>query len=460
MSTRAERQAELMSLYGSLPGGQTAKERRLYGFIPGEWLPQWVKQGYNQSIEGMARQVMNGEQVFKVDEGYDPNMAEDILATIMSFATPADFATLVLGGGIGGAAVKGMAVKGLTKEFAKRAAVKSGMEKTAAARLVNMAAPKVLNQARAKAVTGATGLGFYSGLQSSLGQKITRGDVDIVTTLKDAAKGATLGALTGGIGGKVQQAAAAKGLGKFQALGAEKGVETAVFGTVSPALEGELPSVDSYIHAAGVIGGLTLKKKIVSKAIDVPRKMINDAAKQKRLRADAEIEAEVQAKERRGSEEWSDGKKNVRIITDWTGKERNETHLVLQDVKTGKNLPSIPKKKFFKEFTRTKDNFGDNINVKITKRIWGKVKQLKFDDIDVKAVVDRVLGLSEPSKLVKRKDKKGHHTGLADLKQEQKYRVLLELESAQRTNDILAEWNKAGIAVNDVSGNSLLKKAS
>ena len=183
MSTRAERQAELMSLYGSLPGGQTAKERRLYGFIPGEWLPQWVKQGYNQSIEGMARQVMNGEQVFKVDEGYDPNMAEDILATIMSFATPADFATLVLGGGIGGAAVKGMAVKGLTKEFAKRAAVKSGMEKTAAARLVNMAAPKVLNQARAKAVTGATGLGFYSGLQSSLGQKITRGDVDIVTCL-------------------------------------------------------------------------------------------------------------------------------------------------------------------------------------------------------------------------------------------------------------------------------------
>ena len=119
MSTRAERQAELMSLYGSMPGGQTEKERKLYGFIPGEWLPDWVKQGYNQSIEGMARQVMNGEQVFKVDEGYDPNMAEDIAATVMSFATPTVFAAMVMGGGSGGAAVKGLAVKGLTKEFAK-----------------------------------------------------------------------------------------------------------------------------------------------------------------------------------------------------------------------------------------------------------------------------------------------------------------------------------------------------
>ena len=119
MSTRAERQARLMSLYDSLPGGQTERERRLYGFIPGEWLPQWVKQGYNQSIEGMARQIMNGESVFKVDENYDLNMLEDIAATVMSFATPTDFATLALGGGIGGVAVKGAAVKGLTKEFSK-----------------------------------------------------------------------------------------------------------------------------------------------------------------------------------------------------------------------------------------------------------------------------------------------------------------------------------------------------
>ena len=459
MSTRAERQAELMSLYGSMPGGQTEKERKLYGFIPGEWLPDWVKQGYNQSIEGMARQVMNGEQVFKVDEGYDPNMAEDIAATVMSFATPTDFAAMVMGGGIGGAAVKGLAVKGLTKEFAKRQVIKAGMEKTAATRLVNQASAKILNQARAKAVTGATGLGFYSGLQSALGQKVTRGDIDAVTTLKDAAKGATLGALTGGIGGKVQQAAAAKGLGKYQALGAEKGVETGVFGTVSPALEGELPSVDSYIHAAGVIGGLSLKKAIVKKTIDVPRKMINDAAKQKRLRADAEIEAEVQARDRRGAEEWSDGKSNVRIITDWTGKERKETHLVLEDAKTGKKLPDIPKKDFFKTYQRTKDNFGDNIDTKITKRIFGLRDKLNFDDLDLKGVVDRASGAPSPPPPKRRKGKKGFHTGLKGLEQEQKYKVLMELETSRKTNEILEGYKKAGIDVPNVSGDSLLKKA-
>ena len=457
MSTRAQRQAELMSLYDTLPGGQTQKERSLYGFIPGEWLPNWVKQGYNQSIEGMARQVMNGESVFNVDEGYDPNMAEDVMATVMSFATPTDFATMVLGGGIGGAAVKGMAVKGLTKEFAKRAAVKSGMKKVTAVRLVNSASTKILNQARAKAVTGATGLGFYSGLQSALGQKVTRGDVDIVTTLKDTAKGATLGALTGGIGGKVQQATAARGLGKYQSLGAEKLVETGVFGTASPLLEGEAPSVDSYIHAAGVIGGLTLKKKLVSKTIDVPRKMINEAANQKRLRADAEIESEVRAKERRGSEEWSDGKKNVRIITDWTGKERNEQHLTVKDVKTNKTF-NVPKKNFFNKYQRTKDNFGDNINTKITRRIFGLKNRLNFDDLDLKSIVDRVSGVETPSPPVRRKGKKGFSTNLGKLTQEQKYKVLMELETSRRTNEILEGYKKAGIDVKNVSGDSLLKK--
>ena len=277
-----EKRAQMMSMYDQLPGGQTERERSLYGFIPGEWLPYWVKQGYNQSIEGLARQVMNGEPVFAVPETYDPNTAEDILATIMSFATPIDAATLLLGGGLGGAAVRGAAVKTMTKEFAKRAAVKAGMNKTAAVRLVNQASAKILNQTRARAVTGATGLGFYSVLQSALGQKVTRGDIDAVMTLQDAAKGATLGALTAGAGRITQKAAAARGFGKPASLISEKGVETGVFGTVSPALEGEFPSLDSYIHAAGVIGGLTIKSAAVKKTIKVPKEMIKESLAKKR----------------------------------------------------------------------------------------------------------------------------------------------------------------------------------
>ena len=453
-----ERRARMMSMYDQLPGGQTEKERRLYGFIPGEWLPYWVKQGYNQSIEGLARQVMNGEPVFAVPDTYDPNTAEDILATIMSFATPIDAATLLLGGGIGGAAVKGVAVKGLTKEFAKRQAVKAGMEKTAAARLVNQASAKILNQTRARAVTGATGLGFYSGLQSALGQKVTRGDVDAVMTLKDAAKGATLGALTAGAGRITQKATAARGYTKPVSLVAEKGVETGVFGTASPLLEGELPSAESYIHAAGVIGGLTVKSAAIKKTIKVPRDMIEESLAKREIKRSAEKQAEVEAQERRGQEEWSKGKQRVKIITDWTGKERNETHLVLQDVVSGKTLPSVPKKKFFKEYTRTKDNFGKNVNAQIIGRIRGAAKKLGLSEIDIKEAVDRASKAEEPLPLRKKADG-GYHTNLDKISQRGKYEVLMEMEALKRTKEILDGWRKAGIKVPDVSSSSLLKRA-
>ena len=33
---------------------QPKEDKDLYGFIPGDWLPDWVKAGYNQSITGLA----------------------------------------------------------------------------------------------------------------------------------------------------------------------------------------------------------------------------------------------------------------------------------------------------------------------------------------------------------------------------------------------------------------------
>ena len=462
MPSFAESQARLMTMYDSLPGGQTERERKLYGFIPGEWLPQWVKQGYNQSIEGMARQIMNGEQVFKVEEGYDPNMLEDIAATVMSFATPTDFATLALGGGFGGIAVKGMAVKGLTKEFAKRGMIKSGLAKTAAARAINIAGPKILNQARAKAVTGATALGFYSGLQSSLGQKITHDDVDVVRTLQDAAKGATLGALTGGIGGKVQQAVAKTGMGKIGAFGVEKGVETGVFGTVSPLLEGEFPSAESYIHAAGVIGGLHLKRAITSRAIRVPKDIMTEAVRQEQLRSSAEFEAKAEATRQRGQEKWSDGQKKVRILTDYTNKERKEQKFVLENLETNTSF-KMPKDEFFKQYTRIEDKFGKNVNTEIQRRVWGLKGKIGLDDIEFKEAVDRAAfgkNSEESFPLKKREGKEGYHSNYNELKtQEQKYRLLMELEASQKVGEILDGYKKGGIDVRDVSRTSLLKKA-
>ena len=334
MSDRASRKLEILNLYGQLPGGQTEKESRLYGFIPGEWLPDWVKQGYNQSIEGMAREVSRGKKVFDVDRDYNPNMLEDIASTVISFATPVDFATLAIGGGLGGAAVKKLAVNQL---------VKSGAGKELAVRAVNIGSKRILNQARAKSLTGGTALGFYSGLQSSLGQKVTTDDVDIVRTLKDSVSGGALGALTGGVGAKVQQAAARKGLTKYQSFGAEKTVETGVFGTASPLLEGELPSAESYIHAAGVIGGLTLKRAIVKKTIEVPSRITNRAKSEEQLRVAAEQEAKTSARNRVAQETWQDsaGQKTVRILTDWTGKERKQPMFKVEDVSNNLSLIHI-----------------------------------------------------------------------------------------------------------------------
>ena len=87
-------------------GGNKPQDEKLYGFIRGRWLPNWVKQGYNQSIEGMAQQVLKGKPVFKTDVNYNPSMIEDIGATVVSFLTPTDFAAMALGGGAGGLALK------------------------------------------------------------------------------------------------------------------------------------------------------------------------------------------------------------------------------------------------------------------------------------------------------------------------------------------------------------------
>ena len=451
MSDRASRKLEILNLYGQLPGGQTEKESRLYGFIPGEWLPDWVKQGYNQSIEGMAREVSRGKKVFDVDRDYNPNMLEDIASTVISFATPVDFATLAIGGGLGGAAVRKLAVNQL---------VKSGAGKELAVRAVNIGSKRILNQARAKSLTGGTALGFYSGLQSSLGQKVTTDDVDIVRTLKDSVSGGALGALTGGVGAKVQQAAARKGLTKYQSFGAEKTVETGVFGTASPLLEGELPSAESYIHAAGVIGGLTLKRAIVKKTIEVPSRITNRAKSEEQLRVAAEQEAKTSARNRVAQETWQDnaGQKTVRILTDWTGKERKQPMFKVEDVSNNKTF-NIPKKDFFKNYTRETDKFGVNIPTAMRKRSFGLKKELDLSDLDYKQAIDKAAFGKDSTKSFDLIEKKsGFRSNYQKLSRAGKYRLLEDLRRRKTTNDILKRYKKDAIEVPEVSAKSLVQK--
>jgi hypothetical protein len=41
----------------------STEDETLYGFIPGDWLPNWVKDGYNRSITGLSEQIVSGELI-------------------------------------------------------------------------------------------------------------------------------------------------------------------------------------------------------------------------------------------------------------------------------------------------------------------------------------------------------------------------------------------------------------
>ena len=81
---------------------KTPKEDKdLYGFIPGDWLPDWVKAGYNQSITGLSEQIATGDARFDLSD-YKPGVLKDVGAMVVSFLQPADIGTMIAGGGVGG----------------------------------------------------------------------------------------------------------------------------------------------------------------------------------------------------------------------------------------------------------------------------------------------------------------------------------------------------------------------
>ena len=314
--------AELLNETNKLKA--STEDETLYGFIPGDWLPNWVKDGYNRSITGLSEQIVSGEQRFDLSK-YEPNMLEDIGATVISFIQPLDFATMVAGGGVGGFAAK-QALKTGAKEALKKGLSKTatnkvianklddkvvgqilgnspnkaiqlmvngGVAPTVAKKAVERAAPRVVHRAMIEGATGATGLGFYQGIATAEMSKIKTGDVDEVLALKEGIKGTALGAVTAGTGPIVRSAL--KGLNPATQTFAVKAVETAEFGTLAPVLSGEDINLEGYVHAAGVIGGLTAQKA----ALRYAKKGI-DAIKSKQYESamDAETTARYLLEER------------------------------------------------------------------------------------------------------------------------------------------------------------------
>mgnify|MGYP003146432504 CR=1 FL=1 len=269
----------------------SSDDESLYGFQAPTWTPDWIKAGYNRSITGMAIKALNGEKI----KEYDLNVMEDIGATVISMVQPIDFATGIIGGGVGSLAAR-QALKTGTKEALKKGLSKTATNKIVAKKLddtvvkqilkntpnkavqimtgagikeniakkaVEKAGPRVVQRALIEGAKGSTGLGFYQGLSTASYDKVTTGDIDEVKALKETLKGMTLGAVTGASSPVVKSAL--KNLNPLTQELASKAVETVEFGTLSPVLNGQDINpetlVESYIHAAGVVGGLTAQKK-------------------------------------------------------------------------------------------------------------------------------------------------------------------------------------------------------
>jgi len=445
-----------------LPGGQNPNHEKLYGFVPGGWLPNWVKDGYNKSIEGMAQQVINGKPVFTLDKKYDPNMVEDIFSTVVSFLAPTDIAAMALGGGIGGVAIKKIVTNKMIKAQANKALVKSVSNK-ATERAIQQATVKALKSPAGKATMGATGLGFYSGLQSALGQKVTNDDVELVATLKDIGVGASLGAITGGVGAKVSAFGKAKGYTPKQIMAMEKGAEVGVFGTAGPLFEGELPSAESYVHAAGVIGGLTASRALGKGVIKAPRRELEGAELERAYQKDAENLAKRSAEKQRGEEVWTNrfSHEDVIIKSDWTNKEKNIEALSYEIV-SGENKGKTKnkyRKEFFNEYYRKTDYKGKDVATTLRNKTFKDKAVLEMSDLDFKMEVDAVRG-GEPSPLKKHKAKgREYHSNYNKLSIQEKTILHDRMKSRRFVENKVKEFKDLGIEVSEVTGKSLMEKA-
>lgn len=267
-------------------------------------LPSQIRKGYNDSLQGMAYEMSTGQKRFDVSD-YDEGVINDLAAGIASFFAPVDFATTVLGGGVGGAVTKS-----LVKKFVFKKLVNNGALKITAGR----AAVKA-SEFAAKSGAGAGALGLYSGAGDALQQKITDGSIDVGRVVKSSAKGAVLGGMTGLTNAYLTQ----QGAKTLTKVGAEIGV----FGTGAPLMEGELPTPQDYVHAGGMILGIKGVNKVAGKGFKELQTFVKDAKKpewtyeiipestkgrKEVYKASAEAEAVTELAREKSEKVWTDTK--------------------------------------------------------------------------------------------------------------------------------------------------------
>ena len=230
---------------------QKPTEPEATGFV--DSLPNWWKKGYNDSITGMADELMTGKKRFDLS-GYEPGVVEDIASFAASmFASPADLGLTIASGGVGAKVGQSVARKLITKKL-----LRNGVASSKANVIGRRAARKAYGVGVGRASGGLAG---YEGVKSAFTQKLETGDIKPEEVIKDTISGAVLGGATVGTGAYLTS----KGWSTLSKVTAEAGV----LGTATPLTEGDIPTPQDYINSAGMIVGL----KAVGGAIQTPGKL-------------------------------------------------------------------------------------------------------------------------------------------------------------------------------------------
>tara|TARA_R100001129_G_scaffold9368_1_gene6503 strand:+ start:11559 stop:15302 length:3744 start_codon:yes stop_codon:yes gene_type:complete len=227
-------------------------------------LPSFIRKGYNDSLQGMAYEISTGQKRFDISD-YEEGIINDLGAGIASFFAPLDFAVTAFGGGLGGVLAK-TAGKETVKKYVFKKLVQNGVNRKMAAKSANNAVEFVT-----KSGSGAGALGLYSGVGDALQQKITDGTIDVDRVVKTGVKGAVLGGMTSGTGAYLTQRGA-KTLTKVSA-------EIGMFGIGAPALEGELPTPQDFLHAGSMVIGMKGVGAVTSKGYGKLQEFVKDARK-------------------------------------------------------------------------------------------------------------------------------------------------------------------------------------
>lgn len=174
---------------------------------------RFIRQGLNETTAGLIDQIITGQHVPRPE---DFALWEDLAATVISFvADPVTYLTFGVGKIAGQAALKG----------AVRITARKGLQATAQ-----------------KAAMMGTGLGLLELAQSPLRQKIETGEISFGRWAADVSRSTAVGILTGPVAWLPK---------RLQLLG-----EIGAFGTASPLVSGRMPSLNDYVHSAGVILGI------------------------------------------------------------------------------------------------------------------------------------------------------------------------------------------------------------